>query len=196
MTMSNNTIEDFFDRLAPNWEEHNKVLSDEGKALISSLPIKSGIKVLDLGCGKGIATSLLYSLSQNKVTGMDLSSEMIKGARKNISSDKAEFIQDDFYSTKLKGFDFIVIFNAYPHFVRVDEFIRKLYSSLNDNGYFAIVHDLNRNELSMCHQGLNTNISRNLLPVNKEAVPFKEYFNIMRAEEDDSSYLILGQKKS
>ena len=60
----------------------NKIidLSDNNKieSLIDFVGIKVGDDVLDVGCGKGVITPILYQKSQKKVIAMDLS--------KNISS--------------------------------------------------------------------------------------------------------------
>jgi len=193
---NNNKMQTFFDERASSWDSHEKMTQEQLKELLSILPIKEGMKVIDLACGTGIVTDILFNMSKTKVLGIDISSKMIEKAKEKISKAHATFIVEDFLTTNFSNFDFIVIFNAYPHFLDVDILARSLSKTLNNNGCFAIVHSLGREQLEKTHSGPVNNLSRSLLPVEEESKKFNNLFNILHAEEGKNFYYILGQKKS
>jgi len=60
--------------------------------------IKPGMRVLDVACGPGKTTSLLYEMIQpgGSIVGIDYSESRIQYARKNYGKQGIEFIQKDF----------------------------------------------------------------------------------------------------
>ena len=136
-----NKIKAFFDNIASCWDnagdDMNKI-----NALLDELNIKNGDMVLDVACGKGIITPLLNDRSHEKVLAIDLSDEMIKGAKSKYKGHKdLEFISGDFLEAGFENqFDYIVIYNAYPHFINVEALANVAYKALKKNGHLAIVH--------------------------------------------------------
>jgi len=195
--MNNNSkMQTFFNERASSWDSHEKMTQDQLKELLSILPIREGMKVIDLACGTGIITDILFDMSKTKVLGIDISSKMIEKAKEKISKEHADFIVSDFLETNLSHYDFIVIFNAYPHFLDVDKLAKVLSKTLKYNGCFAIVHSLGREQLEKTHSGRVNVLSRSLLPAEEESKKFINLFNILHAEEGKDFYYILGQKKS
>jgi len=198
MNQQNNTeMKRFFDSLAPHWDE-GEVISEEWKRkLVFSLNIQKGDKVLDVACGTGVISGLLQEITEEKVIGIDLSSDMIERARNKYASNKnISFIEGDFlsYPFKESSFDFVIVYNAYPHFLD-REGLKKAFSRvLKKGGRFAILHSLGREELECCHRGI-TAISRPLDTPMKESEMYQDLFEIERAEEGPHHYLIIGQKK-
>lgn len=188
-------MKNFFDEHAASWDSHEKKTQDQLKELLSALPIKEGMKVLDLACGTGIITEILYNMTKTKVLGIDLSAEMINVARKKISKDHAEFVVGDFLTANITGYDFIVLFNAYPHFLETDKLIDSLCKGLKPKGNFAILHSLGRDQLHKTHSGSVSVLSRDLLPVVQEAEKFETKFKILEAKEGKNYYYILGEKR-
>jgi 2-polyprenyl-3-methyl-5-hydroxy-6-metoxy-1,4-benzoquinol methylase len=189
-------IKDFFDKLAPSWDDGAKGKENEIKALLGRLGIKKGDDVLDLACGTGVITSYLHDLSSNDVTGLDLSPKMIEMAkRKYLDKPWAHFEVGDFLSwSSLKLFDFIVVYNAYPHFLDPKVLSSCLAKKLRNGGKFAIVHSLGRKELDKHHSNVPCSISRNLLSPQEEALNFADGFKIDLTEEGENFYLLRGVK--
>ena len=190
-----NKIERFFDGIAEEYDNgtvKNYRLID---SLISDIEIKTGDNVLDLGCGKGVISERLYDHSKRKVTAMDLSERMIHFAKeRKINPEKVAFIKDDFYTTKERGFDQIILFDCYPHFLDIERFKAKCLEVLNEKGKVSIIHDIPRDYLNHCHSGIS-DISRTLMPVMEEAKPYLDEFDIMKAKETNQSYLLILKKK-
>ena len=106
-----------------------------------------------------------------------------------------EYICESFYDYVSDGYDIIVIYNAFPHFIDLEAFKASVYRNLKNDGKFIICHSLSRDELNEHHSPLTKDISRDLTDVEKEADFFKDLFTIDTAKEDDHSLVILGHKK-
>ena len=194
----NNNVKEFFDRLAPSWPNDHNINFIE--SLIDKIEIKEGNRILDLGCGKGAITDLLYNKSKNKVIAIDISPKMIEGAKEiqalNSNKDNFEFICLDFYKYNLNyKFDVIVVFDAYPHFLDVDEFVIICNKILNENGKIAIIHDLSRKELNEIHYNGAIEVSRLLSSPLEEAKKFNVFFTNIYNYEDDKCYVLILEKK-
>ena len=191
-----NKVQQFFNDIADSWTND---LDDPKKveSLIDELHIKKGDYVLDVGCGKGVITPLLYKKSQHRVIAMDLSENMIKGA-KEIYKDKdiLQFICADFLEAGINcQFDYIVIFNAYPHFMDIEKLSNKVYSALKAGGHFAIIHSLSKEELNTHHKQHAMGVSRPLEAAEVEAKKFVPQFNIEKTIDESDRYLIILKKK-
>ncbi len=185
-------IKEFFDKIAQYWDEENSTVTENGERIIRSLPIKKGDKVLDVACGTGKISSLLYGITEEEVDAIDISDRMISIAtKKGIRG--VSFSVADFYHVR-GSYDAVVIFDAYPHFVEKDSFVEACVRSVKRGGYLCIAHDLSRVALDECHAGVPEGISRSLLSPKEEARLFEGHFFAVRAEEDDSSYLLVLRK--
>ncbi len=190
-----NIIQQFFNSIAEEYDNGAKKDFCLIDSLLDEIGIRKGDSVLDLGCGKGVISERLYERSLETVIAMDLSDRMIHFAlEKGIPDSKVTFVNEDFYLTKRKGFDKIVLFDSYPHFLDLGKFKRKSLEVLSKDGILAIIHDISRDHLSKVHQGISP-ISRNLLPVNEEASLYLDSFDIIKAEETENSYLLTMKKK-
>ena len=194
--MSNLEIKEFFDNLAPSWDKKQNDTEEGLKSFLSILNIKKGEAILDVGCGTGKISGILYQLSSKDVIGIDISKNMIDIAKEKYKDNPhVKFINEDFTLSNYSSYDHIVIFNAYPHFLDVDLLSEVLYNSLKEGGRVSIVHNLSRQQLDSHHSGEQVKIvSRFLLPVKQEANQFSSKFKILKAEEDDKHYFIQLQK--
>ena len=152
---------------------------------------------MDLGCGTGRITGLLHSLNEGPVLGLDISPNMISLAKKKYEGKEyAVFAVGDFLTNAFeKPFDVIVIYNAFPHFLDVDKFSSSLANNLKKGGRFAIVHSLSREQLSHVHDKCDHKTTRALSSPVIESERFQKQFDILLAEEDDSSFIIVGKKR-
>ncbi len=192
-----NEIELFFDRIAPTYGTHGKRDDALISSLIENIGIKKNDRVMDVGCGKGVISLDLYEKSQRQVLAMDLSGNMISLAKeKKIEEEKVKFVHEDFYLTKEKGYDVVVFFDCYPHFISRDELKKKLLEVLKHEGRFAILHDLSRESLASCHQGLTDHLSRELLSAQEEAEFYLPDFSILKMEETEKSYCLVMEKRA
>ena len=133
-------------------------------------------------------------ISKAKVIAIDASPRMIEEARKKGLED-CLFLNADFFEMD-GGFDYIVCYNAYPHFVDRNRLKEKAFSLLTDGGKLYVLHSLGRDKLNAHHQGMDKDLCRDLLPVKEEARQYKDRFNIIDDFEDENSYGFILQKNS
>jgi len=195
--MKNNNIKDFFDGLAPRWDEAEHTSDERILSLLERIGIKKGDVVLDVACGTGRITGLLHGLSGADGFGVDISEKMIDLAKEKYKDQKwAHFECADF--CEMSGdrkYDVIFLYNAYPHFLEPEKLNEALKKNLKTNGLFAIVHSMGRKQLHHHHEHVPFSVSRDLEQASVEAERFAKDFRILLAEEDDGHYLIIGKKR-
>ncbi len=192
-----NKIKAFFDNIAFCWDNAEDDMT-KVNALLDELNIKNGDMVLDVACGKGIITPLLHDRSHKRVLAIDLSDEMIKGAKsKYKGNNDLEFISGDFIEAGFEDqFDYIVIYNAYPHFMNVEALSMVAAKALKKNGHLAIVHSIGKDELNTHHKQHAMGVSRPLEAADKEAKKFEAQFGIEKCLDKSDSYLIVLKKSN
>ena len=192
-----NKIKAFFNDIAEHWDNADDDLA-RIDSLLDELDIKKGDAVLDVGCGKGIITPLLQKRTGNNVLAIDLSDEMIKGAiaahkdNPHLTFKCGDFVESDFDNQ----FDYIVIFNAYPHFMNIESLKKAVYKALKKDGHFAIVHSISKEQLNTHHKQHAMGVSRPLERADVEAKKFEAQFKIEKCLDRNDSYIIVLQKIS
>lgn len=136
---------------------HEVMAEDSGLAVVSALEsdilplvpglierLERGIRVADLGCGRGLALKrLAESFPRSRFVGMDLSSEAIDYARRNTAHlDNVEYVQrdlSDFDHTAEPGaFDFVVTFDAIHDQARPLAVLQGIRRSLAQGGVYLM----------------------------------------------------------
>lgn len=190
-----NEIKEFFDRLADGWNAAEKRSQKEIADFIETYAgLGNGMKTLDVGCGTGIISEALFNITNVPVTAIDLSPNMIRIAKETHDGKNINFLTEDFYTFGGETFDAIVCFNAYPHFIDSEKFAEKAAELLNSGGLLVVLHNMSRTKLTKHHDGAAKKVSRNLLPVEKEAETMKKYFVADRLIDDDNVYLMRLRK--
>jgi len=119
--------------------EYHKARQDEAHPELNLIMdrLNEDAKVLDIGCGAGVPVAQTLA-KRFQVTGVDLSSEMVKHARENVPS--ATFIHGDILDTQFPPthFDAVVSFHAIFHLPREEhpELFRRIHHWLKSGGYF------------------------------------------------------------
>ena len=109
----------------------------------------------------------------------------------------ARFECADFCAMKgEKKYDVIILYNAYPHFLKPEELMNAFSRCLKQRGLFAIVHSMGRERLRLHHEGVPSSVSRDIGKANVEAKQFSTNFQILFAEDNETLYLIVGKKRS
>ena len=97
-------------------------------------------KVLDIGCGFGLGTSIVGEVATN-ILGIDYSVEAIKNAKKNKLKNVDFKTLDALKLSKItKKFDVILSFEIIEHltFSQAQTFIRDMHKLLNKNGILLL----------------------------------------------------------
>lgn len=94
--------------------------------------LKKESKVLEVGCGIGTLTSLLYSyLTKGKIVATDISDVSVEMAKKELNSKRATFYVTDMKEFTLdEKFDFIVLPDVLEHIPMKDH--KKLFITLSN----------------------------------------------------------------
>jgi len=119
----------------PPTNETIKHLIDFGY-ILRLLEIPREAKVLDLGVGPGW-TSLFLSRIGYRVTGLDISPEMIRIARERAARERADvrFLVADMENFELnEKFDGILVYDALHHCINVGAIFKKCFEHLKSGG--------------------------------------------------------------
>ncbi len=93
--------------------------------------IKSGERVLDIGCGIGALTFDVAVRSHARVVGIDLNPDHIATARSKYSHPNIVYVKGDVLKTRLEGpFDVVMLSNVLEHLQDRPEFLRRITASV------------------------------------------------------------------
>ncbi len=107
------------------------------------LPREPHDAVLDLGCGTGLELGEYFMLNPTaKITGIDLSADMLDALRLKFPEKQLELIQGSYFDVLFgeNRFSAAVSVESLHHFRREDKLklYKKLHAALTENGYFIL----------------------------------------------------------
>lgn len=110
------------------------------KKNLDSLEIKTGSKILEIGCGEGLFLSRIVKHYKVHGTGVDVSAESVKFANENYRNEKLFFLKEDAekLSFKNNSFDFVVSFDALEHIENKEKVIKEMIRVLKPGGKLLI----------------------------------------------------------
>ena len=190
--MNNQQVKDFFNKVAITYTHDDSIEIDE---LLDSLKLEKFPRILDIGCGKGIISDKLLKRNKGEVIAIDLSDKMIEFAKEANQKSKVKFINADFYEfNDEKPFDMIICFDAFPHFLDIENYVKKAASLIKKDGQLIIAHDIGRSQLNEHHHVHAMGVSRPLKDPITEAKSFEKYFKVVLANEGNNYYHIFLKK--
>ena len=191
--MNKKDVIDFFDRLAPAWDDMQVRNEEVIAEILFKGGIREGVRVLDVACGTGVLFPDYKKLGAD-VTGIDISPEMVKIAKEK--SPDTEVVCGDVLDFSFKDkFDAVMIYNAFPHFAEPQKLIEKLSTLLKDSGRLSIAHGISEKELAECHSGSAENVSVPLVKKEVLAQMMEPYFNVDVLISDNRMYMVSGVKR-
>jgi len=193
--MDNSPIKKYFDSLAISWDDMCAPYPVDFDEFFSFVPFKEGMKCLDVGCGTGVLANYLISQTKCNVKAIDISEEMIKIAKNKNINKNIDFICKDLFSFDEKGFDVIVVYNCFPHFLDINGVVNQTSKLLNDSGYLVIAHDMGKDKLNDCHKNMDKTLTRDLNDVAYESIPFLKEYKLIYQQDSADKFVMLFQKK-
>lgn len=114
----------------------------EVPAMVLALRLSPGRRILEVGCGRGVALPELYRiLSPTRITGIDIDAEALDAAAENARRRGAviELIPADVRSLPFPdaSFDIVVDFGTCYHIARPEAALREIARVLSPGGIFA-----------------------------------------------------------
>jgi len=133
------TTIDSYDKTVDKYIKSVKKLISEDKLSIFTSRLTKGAKILDLGCGPGLHSKRFFDEGYN-VTGIDLSEEMIKSAKKKVPD--SDFLVMDVTSLDFEDevFDGIWANAIYLHLKKneIHTALGEAYRILKKDGIFFV----------------------------------------------------------
>lgn len=191
--MNQKDIIQFFDHLAPTWDA-DMVRDDR---IIATILDKGGVQagktVLDVACGTGVLFGDYLKRNVASVTGVDISSEMVKIASTKYPGSNISVICADVQAYDFaEKFDCIMIYNAFPHFPEPDKLFARLLQLLKPNGRVTVAHGMSRAKIDAHHKGAASKVSVGLMKEAALAALMGQWFTVDTVISDDEKYIVSG----
>lgn len=188
--MNKEDVIKFFDSCAPMWDA--EMIKDDAiiEDILDRAKIGSRTRVLDVACGTGVMFPY-YAARGADVTGIDISPEMVKIARRNFP-DIETLCADALEISFEKGFNAVMVYNAFPHFPDPYEAIRNLACHLTPGGVLTVAHGMGRDMINRHHEGVASKVSRGLMPASELAEIFAEFTDVICTVDEADRYIVCG----
>jgi ubiquinone/menaquinone biosynthesis C-methylase UbiE len=168
------TRKDFFNQLAPDWDQrfYTSELKERLKSLVLDFHLQKGSRVLDVGSGTGgIIPYILQNIGkQGSVWAVDFAEEMVGLGKEKFRHDP----RVDFQSASVEAlpfddqfFDHVVCFGALPHFEDKGTALIEMGRVLKTGGNLIIAHALSSQEIKNHHKG-SSPVALDCLPEESE----------------------------
>lgn len=191
--MDREKIISFFDGCAKNWDAETIRNERVINIILDNAQVKENTRVLDVACGTGVLFPD-YIKRGAVVTGVDISPEMVKIAKKNFP--EIEVLCEDAENLDFtEKFDVVMVYNAFPHFPYPERLIEKLSTFLRDGGRLSVAHGMSREDLLKLHNERASEVSLDLPEANELSKIFEPFFNINTIISDSEMYQVSGTKK-
>ena len=188
---------EFFDMLAPSWDEDQIIEREKIEAILDYAGIKEGVRVLDVACGTGVLIPDYLARNVSKVTGVDISKEMIRIAREKFQDERVDLFCKDIEELQLPDlYDVCMIYNAFPHFINPANLIKNLADKICLGGRLTIAHSMSRKQLDSHHSGPAKKVSMGLMHEDDLAKLFEAFFDVDVKVSNDQMYVVSGVRKN
>ena len=189
------TVGEYYDATLPLWETEG---FDNARALTAMVAANgNGAYVLDVGCGAGNMFPYLLKAANSEIGGVDVSSAMIHAARERYGEEPRILLREGrFEELDMAGFDSVVAFNSYHHFLEPERFLRRACRLLAEDGRLTVAYGYGTVHLNNIVRLLPVGIARELGSVAEEVALWNRWFS-MDVYLDSNDFLILsGVKRS
>lgn len=188
-------MKDFFNNLALDWDNQSKGDPEKLERIFKTAELKENSKILDIACGTGVLEEFLLPHNPKSILAVDLAENMIEKAKSKYDDPRIKFLCENVFNINNEKFDFIIIYNAFPHFLEPEKFIDHVSSLLDTDGKLVICHGMGRKPLNDHHKRTANEISLGLKPAAEVAKIIEDKFNIKNITDEEHIYIVYGTKK-
>ena len=184
----------YFDKRAIIWDDINQQNEEIIQSIFQNAKVKNYNNILDVACGTGVLFPYYMKENISSLTAIDLSSEMCKQASQKYP--QVHIICGDIEKIEFDHkFDFIMVYNAFPHFSNPLKLIETLSKLLNKDGRLCVVHGMRRKALMKHHDQYASDVSIELLELEEMVKLFELYFDVDIQISNDEMYQVSGTKR-
>ncbi|MBR5292898.1 MAG: class I SAM-dependent methyltransferase [Clostridia bacterium] len=195
--MDKKEIQKFFDECAPWWDEH--ITTDRSKIswILDRAGVRENAAVLDVGCGTGVLFPFYIARNVSRVTGVDISPEMIRIASGKAKDERIRLICADAEMLPPSDVcDCCVIYNAFPHFPNRELLIGSLAKWIKPGGRLTVAHGMSLEQLHKHHAGRAERVSLEMLAPQELAACMEPWFCVDTALADEDKYIVSGARRA
>lgn len=139
MQINKNPMAEFFDNLAPGWDEIHLPSPLVINRILEFTDLHPGHHVLDVACGTGALFPYYLERKAEQITGVDLSSAMIAIARRKFPQSNIHLIRADIRACRFdEPFDRCVVYNSFSYFTEPEQFLPRLVQCVKPGGRITI----------------------------------------------------------
>ncbi len=194
--MNKAEIQAYFDSHAPDWDARMVRCQNKIDAILDAAGVCQNARVLDVACGTGVLFEDYLARGVALVTGVDISSEMVRIARRKFPQSHIEVRCADIEEIQLDTqYDCCIVYNALPHFSDPSRLIARLAPFVVPGGRLCIAHGMSRAALMLHHAGRADAVSRPLPEISALCQLFDPYFSSDVAISDDEKYITAGSRR-
>ena len=187
----------FFDKCAPTWDAEMIKNDAIMEKILDNAEIGPEMDILDVACGTGVMFPYYLQRGVASVTGIDISSEMVRIAREKYKDEpKVSVLCADVEEARFeRKFDRIVVYNAFPHFPKPKRLIKLLASLLKEGGRLTVAHGASRETIDNHHKGSASKVSNGLMSADSLKKIFDSYFDVEVMISNSRMYQVSGVKR-
>ena len=140
-----------YDRVRPDYPQ--KAIED----ILKMSKIKKDGKIIDLGCGSGIAT-LPFAKKGYEITALDLSRPLLEIAKKKMARfKKVKFILSSFEKEKFQkeSYDLVISAQAF-HWLDQKTRLKRIHQMLKKDGHLCLIANVRRQDKSAFYKKLRS----------------------------------------
>lgn len=197
MSCARLTNKEFFDSLAPEWDNIAEVKPLRINHILDIAGIRRGDSVLDVGTGTGVLLPYLLERtgSSGHIDAVDISDKMLEIARsKHSEAHNISFLNIDIETDTAPGqYDVIAMYCMYPHLEQPYDTLKWLYSvSLKPGGRIIIAFPESKDSINSLHRHNDGSVhSDKLLPGDRFAEILRDSGLDAECIEDSDNYYII-----
>jgi len=148
----------FFAARAVGWEDRYPDDTPQFRRVLGELSVRSGMSVLDVGCGTGRALLLMREVvgAEGRVVGVDATPEMLLEAKRLGRQGIGRLVLGDAERLPIRDgcFDAVLASGLVPHLLDPVAGLAELARVTRQEGRLAIFHPIGRAALAARHRGV------------------------------------------